>query len=324
MKAIRVHEAGGPDVLKLEDVPDPVPGAGQVLVRVHAAGVNPVDTYLRSGTQGRTPTLPYTPGTDGAGIVEALGADTAGIHVGDRIYFSGTASVGYTGAYAEKAVCMLAQVHRLPARLSFSQGAAIGIPYGTAYRALFDRAGARPADTVLVHGGSGGVGIAAIQLAHAAGMTVFATAGSERGLSLVLEHGAHGAFNHTASGYLAAIMTEAGGRGIDVIIEMLANVNLDRDLGLLARGGRVVVVGNRGRVEIDARQTMGKDASILGMTLGNATPADTARIHAALGAGFANGTLAPIVGREFPFSDASKAHVAVMQPGALGKIVLIR
>jgi NADPH2:quinone reductase len=323
MKAILVRQAGGPDVLKLEDVPDPVPGAGQVLVRVHAAGVNPVDTYLRSGTQGRTPALPYVPGTDGAGIIEALGPDAAGASVGDRIYFSGTSSIGYTGAYAQKAVCHLAQVHTLPRRLSCAQGAAIGVPYATAYRALVDRAAARPAETVLVHGGSGGVGIAAIQLARAAGMTVVATAGTERGLALATQHGAHVAISHAAPGYIDQIMAATLRRGVDVIIEMLANVNLDRDLGLLAVRGRVVVVGNRGRVEIDARQTMGKDAAILGMMLGNATPADVARIHAALGAGFENGTLTPVVGREFPLADAPQAHAAVLQPGALGKIVLI-
>jgi len=323
MKAIRVHETGGPDVLKLEDVPDPVPGAGQVLVRVHAAGVNPVDTYLRSGTQGRTPTLPYIPGTDGAGVVAALGPDVRSVGVGDRVYFSGTASAGYTGAYAEKAVCHLAQVHPLPPRLTLAQGAAIGVPYATAYRALIDRAGARPTETVLVHGGSGGVGIAAIQIACAAGMNVLATAGTDRGLALAAENGATCVFNHTAPGYADGIMAATGGRGVDVIIEMLANVNLDRDLGLLALRGRVVVVGNRGRVEIDARQTMGKDAAILGMMLGNATPADAARIHGALGAGFDNGSLTPIVGRELALADASQAHLAVMEPGAFGKIVLI-
>ena len=122
---------------------------------------------------------------------------------------------------------------------------------------------------------------------------------------------------------LAAILAAAGSRGIDVIIEMIANVNLDRDLGLLARNGRVVVVGNRGRVEIDARQTMGRDAAILGMTLMNASPEDRVRIHAALDAGLANGSLRPVVGREFPLAGAAAAHAAVMEPGAYGKVVLV-
>jgi NADPH2:quinone reductase len=155
------------------------------------------------------------------------------------------------------------------------------------------------------------------------GLRVFATAGTDRGRALVMDQGAHEAFDHRSPEYLAAILAATGGRGVDVIIEMLANVNLDKDLGLLARNGRVVVVGNRGRVEIDARQTMGRDAAILGMTLMNATPEDRVRIHAALDAGLDNGTLTPVVGREFPLAEAVAAHVAVMEPGAYGKIVLI-
>jgi NADPH2:quinone reductase len=214
-------------------------------------------------------------------------------------------------------------VHPLPANLTFGQGAAVNVAYATAYRALVDRAGARPGETVLVHGGSGGVGIASVQIARAMGQTVLATAGTERGRSLVLQQGAHQAFDHHAPAYLAAIAAATSGRGVDVIIEMIANINLDKDLGLLARNGRVVVVGNRGRVEIDARQTMGRDAAILGMTLMNATPADRIRIHAALGAGLVNGSLTPVVGREFPLAEAPAAHVAVMEAGAYGKIVLV-
>jgi NADPH2:quinone reductase len=323
MKSIRVHQTGGPDVLKHEDVPDQSPGPGQVLVKIHAAGMNPVETYVRSGLYGRQPALPYTPGTDGAGTVEALGSGVAGLAVGDRVYVIGTALGTASGTYAEYAVCDRAQVHPLPAHVSFAQGAAVGVPYGTAYRALFDRARSQPGETVLVHGGSGGVGIAAIQLARAAGLRVLATAGTSRGLDLVRDQGAHAVFDHTADGYLAAIMDTTGGRGADVIIEMLANVNLDKDLGLLARHGRVVVVGNRGRIEIDARQTMSRDAAILGMTMANATAEDRARIHAALVAGLENGTLRPVVGREFALKDAAQAHMAVMEPGAHGKMVLL-
>lgn len=323
MKAIVVRETGGPDVLRVEDVPEPAPNPGQVVVRIHAAGVNPVDAYIRSAAQGRQPSLPYVPGSDGAGTISAVGEGVAGLAVGDRVYVSGSAPGAFSGTYAEEALCLREQVHPLPAALSFAQGAAVNVPYATAWRALVDRAGARPGETMLVHGGSGGVGIAAIQIARAAGLTVFATAGTPRGLALVGEQGAHRAFDHTAPGYLDQILDATGRRGVDVILEMLANVNLDKDLGLLARFGRVVVVGNRGRVDIDARQTMGRDAAILGMTLMNANAEDRVRIHAALGAGLANGTLTPVVGREFPLDDAPAAHAAVMQPGAYGKIVLL-
>ncbi len=322
MRAICVRRTGGPAVLVLEDVPDPDPGEGQLVVRVHAAGVNPVDVYIRSAAQGRSPTLPYVPGLDGAGVIEAVGPGVAGWSAGDRVYLSGTAATPLNGTYAERAVCVPAHVHPLPTRLTFSQGAAVNVAYATAYRSIVDRAGARPGETILVHGGSGGVGIAAIQIARAMGMRVLATAGTDRGRSLVMEQGAREVFDHRSPDYLAAILAATGSRGVDVVIEMLANLNLDKDLGLLARNGRVVVVGNRGRVEIDPRQTMGRDAAILGMTLMNATAEDRVRIHAALDEGLANGTLTPVVGREFPLDEAAAAHAAVMEPGAYGKIVL--
>jgi NADPH2:quinone reductase len=323
MKAICVRKTGGPDVLRLEELPDPIPGEGQVVVRLHAAGVNPVDVYIRSAAQGRNPVLPYVPGMDGAGVIEAVGPNAPGCAPGDRVYLSGAAALPMNGTYAERAVCTPANVHPLPAHLSYAQGAAVNVAYATAYRSIVDRARARPGDTMLVHGGSGGVGVAAIQIGRAMGLKVLATAGTERGRGLVLQQGAHHAFDHRAPDYLSGILAATAGRGVDIIIEMLANVNLDKDLGLLARNGRVVVVGNRGRVDIDARQTMGRDAAILGMTLMNATPEDRVRIHAALDAGLANGSLTPIVGREFPLADAAAAHEAVMESGAFGKIVLL-
>ena len=136
MKAIRVSEYGGPSVLKLEEIPIPQPGPGQVLVRNHAVGVNPVDTYLRSNTDNRGPKLPYTPGGDAGGVVEAVGAGVTAVKAGDRVYVGGTV----TGAYAELAVCEQAQAHPLAANASYAQGAAVNVPYATAYHALFNRA----------------------------------------------------------------------------------------------------------------------------------------------------------------------------------------
>jgi NADPH:quinone reductase len=319
MKAIRVHEFGGPEVMRLEEVPDPMPGSEQVLVRVHAAGVNPVDTYIRSGLYAARPKLPYTPGMDAAGIVEAVGMNVRRLSVGERVYVAGTAS----GTYAELALCEAAQVHRLPPSVTFAQGAGVYVPYVTAYRGLFGRAHAMPGETVLVHGASGGVGVAAVQLARAHGLVVIGTGGTEEGRRLVLEQGAHHVFDHHAPDYLEQIVKLTEGRGIDVIMEMLANVNLGRDLTVLARGGRVVVIGSRGTVEINPRDAMGRDASIHALTLMNAQPAELAGIHAALVAGLENGTLRPVVGQEMPLAEAARAHEAVMQPGAYGKIVLI-
>ncbi|MFL6215187.1 MAG: NADPH:quinone reductase [Blastocatellia bacterium] len=319
MKAIRVHEFGGPEVMKLEEVADLQPGPGQVAVRIHAAGVNPVDGYIRAGMYARKPDLPYTPGSDAAGDVTAVGEGVRSVKVGDRIYTSGT----LTGAYAEQALCTEDQVHRLADRVSYAQGAAVNVPYATAYRALFQRARGVPGETVLVHGASGGVGTGAVQLARAAGFMVIGTGGSERGRELVKENGAHHVLDHGAADYLDQLMRLTDGRGVDVVLEMLANVNLAKDLTVLALHGRVVVIGNRGTIEINPRDTMGRDAAILGMTLFNVTSSELVSIHAALVAGLENGTLNPVVGQELPLADAPRAHEDVMKPGAYGKIVLV-
>ncbi|HZR45882.1 MAG TPA: NADPH:quinone reductase [Candidatus Manganitrophaceae bacterium] len=318
MKAIRVHRFGGPEVLKLEEVPDPTPGRGEVLLRIKAIGVNPVDTYRRAGSNPDLK-LPYTPGSDAAGRVEAIGEAVRRVKAGDRVYTSGT----LTGAYAEAAICDETQLHPLPERASFQQGAAIGVPYATAYRALFQKAHALPGEVVLVHGATGGVGLAAVQLARAAGMKVIGTGGSSKGRELVSEQGAHHLLDHRVPGYLKDALALTGGRGVDVILEMLANANLGEDLNVLAEGGRVVVVGSRGTVEINPRDAMSRDASIFGMILFNAPPEALARIHAALVAGLENGTLRPVIGKTFPLAEAARAHQAVMEPGACGKIVLL-
>ncbi len=319
MKAIRVHEFGAPEVMKLEEIPAPKPGAGEVLVRVKAAGVNPADTYMRAGFYPIKPDLPYTPGVDAAGTIETLGDGVTGWKPGDRVYTAGTKS----GAYAEFAVVPVLQVHPLPERVSFVQGAGVYVPYGTAYRALRHFAHAHGGETVLVHGASGGVGIAAVQMARAMGLVVIGTAGTPKGLDLVKREGAHHAFDHRAAGYQDAILKATGGRGVDVILEMLANVNLAADLKLLAMRGRVIVIGSRGDVTITPRDLMTRDASVHAFVLWN-IPADAAAdTHAALIAGLENGTLRPVVGKEQPLGEAVRAHKEVMEPGAFGKIVLI-
>jgi NADPH2:quinone reductase len=305
--------------MRLEEVAEPQVDARQVLVRLAAVGVNPVDTYIRAGLHARRPELPYTPGLDGAGVVVAVGADVQRVSVGARVYVAGSLS----GTYAEQTLCLESQVHKLPDALSFTAGAAVGVPYATAYRALFEHAKAQAGETVLVHGASGGVGIAAVQLARAAGLNVIGTGGTDEGRRLVAAEGAHHVLDHRAEGYLQELTTLTGGRGVDVIIEMLANVNLNKDLAVVARGGRVVVVGNRGTIEIDPRQAMTREASIHGMTLFNASEAALLRVHAALGAGLENGTLRPVVRDELPMADAPRAHELVLAPGAYGKIVLL-
>ena len=318
MKAIRVKEFGGPEELRLQEVPDLQAGAGQVVVRVMAVGVNPYDTYMRQGTYAVKPALPYTPGSDAAGIVESVGGGVEGIAVGDRVYVGGT----LTGAYAEQTLAEAWQVHPLPSNVTFAQGAGVNVPYATAFRALFQIARAQPGETVLIHGASGGVGIAGVQLARAAGMKVIGTGGTPRGRELVTTQGAHHVLDHHAPDYLDALLKLTGGRGVDVVVEMLANVNLAKDLSVLAAKGRVVVIGNRGNIEINPREIMRRDAAVLGMILWNTSRQDLASIHAGLVAGLENGSLRPVVGRELPLADAAQAHRAVIEPGAFGKIVL--
>jgi len=319
MKAILVREFGGPEVLKLEEVPTPKPAAAQVLVRIHAAGVNPYDTYMRAGTYAVKPPLPYTPGSDAAGIVEAIGDGIKRVKPGDRVYTAKTV----TGAYAQYALALEEQVHSLPEKISFSQGAGVWVPYGTAYHALHHSAEAHASETVLVHGASGGVGSAAVQMARAMGLTVFGSAGTQKGVDLVRREGAHQIFDHSKAGYQEEILKATGGRGVDIVLEMLANVNLSADLKLLAINGRVIIIGNRGEITINPRDLMLRRASARGFTLWAITPTEEAEIHAGLIAGLENGTLRPVVGKELPLAEAARAHKEILEPGAAGKIVLV-
>jgi NADPH2:quinone reductase len=319
MRAIRVAQFGEPEVLKLEEVPTPAPAAGQVLVHVRAAGVNPYDTYMRAGTYPIKPPLPYTPGSDAAGVVESVGPGVTKVKAGDRVYTAQTV----TGAYAEYAIALENQVEPLPQQISFAQGAGVWVPYGTAYHALFHSAQARAGESVLVHGASGGVGTAALQIARAMGLKIFGTAGSDAGLELIKREGANHVFNHTKPGYEDEILKASGGKGVDIILEMLANVNLPKDLKLLATSGRVIVIGNRGETTINARELMTRRSSIRAFTLWGITEQEGKEIHAGLGAGLSNGTLLPVIGKEIPLAEAPRAHKEILEPGSAGKIVLI-
>jgi NADPH2:quinone reductase len=319
MKAILVREFGAPEVMNLEEIPTPKPSAGQVLVKIRAAGVNPYDTYMRAGSYAIKPPLPYTPGGDGAGVVEAVGDGVKKLKAGDRVYLAHP----LTGTYAEYTLALESQAHKLPDSISFSQGAGVYVAYATAYYGLVHNAKAHASETVLVHGASGGVGIAAVQIARAMGLTVIGTAGTDKGLELVKKEGAHLAFNHRSAGYQDAIREATGGRGVDIILEMLANVNLGGDLRMLAKLGRVIVIGSRGDVTITPRELMARRASVMGFTLWGISEADDADVHAAISAGLQNGTMRPVTGKELRLAEAPRAHKEIMEPGALGKIVLV-
>ncbi|MDP6346636.1 MAG: NADPH:quinone reductase [Alphaproteobacteria bacterium] len=323
MKAIVAHEWGGPEVLTPEQVPDPEAGPGEVLIRLQAVGINPAETYMRSGIYAYLPDLPCILGSDGAGVIEALGADVDQFEAGQRVYVAGGINGRMTGCYAELVTRPADEVFPLPDGVSFAAGAAVGVPYATAYCALFQRGRAKPGESLFIHGASGAVGTAAIQLARASGLIIIGSAGSDRGRDLVLEQGAHHAVDHGKDGYLETVRELTGGAGPDLILEMLANVNLQSDLDLVARFGRIVVVGNRGTIEINPRAAMMKELDILGLALWNYSADELRSVQRALIAGLENGSLRPVVGREMPLAEASRAHVAVLEPGAYGKIVLI-
>jgi len=318
MKAIVVHEYGEPEVMQVEEVEMPQPAETQVLVKIAAAGVNPVDTYLRTGIHAHAPALPYTPGKDGAGIVEVVCDGVTKFKPGDRVYTAGSIS----GTYAEFALCDEKHLGHLPENVSFEQGAGIWTPYATSYRALFQKAGAKKGETVLIHGASGGVGLAAVQWAKNAGLMVIGTASSDQGKQLVLDQGGDAVFDHTNEDHFGDIHELAGGRGVDVIIEMLANENLERDFEALAMFGRIVIVGNRGSLQFTPRQAMTKDATLYGMSLFNSPQAAHEEIRAAIFKGLSGGYLKPVVREAIPLAEAPRAHHEVIEQKAIGKIVL--
>lgn len=318
MKAIVVHEYGEPEVMKLEHLETPSTSAGQVLVKIEAAGINPVDTYLRTGIHAHAPVLPYTPGKDGAGTVEAVGDGVVKFKPGDRVYTAGCIS----GTYAEYALCEEKHLGKLPEYTSFEQGAGIWTPYATSYRALFQKADAKSGETVLIHGASGGVGTAAVQWAMNAGLKVIGTASSDEGNELVRSQGVEAVFDHTDEDHFGDIREFTGGKGVDIVVEMLANENLERDFEPLAMFGRIVIVGNRGSIQFTPRQAMTKDATVYGMSLFNTPQKELIEIHQAIFDGLSNGFLKPPVSRQFALADAPLAHHAIIEEKANGKIVL--
>ena len=319
MKAIVVQEYGEPEVMKIEEIDTPEPGDGQVLVKIHAAGVNPVDTYLRTGIHAHAPELPYTPGKDGAGVVERVGNGVTQFKPGDRVYTAGAV----TGTYAEYSISTDTQLGKLPDNVSFEKGAGIWTPYATSYRALFQKARAKAGETVLIHGASGGVGVAATQWAKDAGLKVIGTASSDEGKQIVQDQGADAVFDHIDEDHFGDVRDFNGGKGVDVIIEMLANVNLERDFEALAMFGRIVVVGNRGSIQFTPRLAMTKDATIYGMSLFN-TPADQlAEIHPAIFDALTRGAIDPVISESLPLGESPLAHHRVIENKAQGKIVLV-
>lgn len=319
MKAVVIREFGGPDVLRVEDVAEPTAGVREVIVEVKAAGVNPVDTYQRSGAQGYSPQLPFTPGIDAAGVVHTVGSEVTEFSPGDLVWIGG--SIG--GTYAQQCRCSVDQVHQLPSELSFQEGACLFVNYVTAHRALFQRGSAHPGDTVLIHGATGGVGIAAVQLARHAGLCVIGSFGSPHGEKLLAQQSVELRVDHSSTDHGDRVMQMTNGRGVDLIIENLANVNLALDTTILAPEGRIAVVGSRGSVEISPRELMRREADVRGVMLLRASQSDLTESYAAITAAARAGSVKPVIQESLPLAQAAAAHERVISAPSAGKIVLV-
>jgi NADPH2:quinone reductase len=323
MKAVRIHEYGGPDVLVYEDVPKPEPGAAQVLVRVEAATVNPRDVAVR---ENRFPTPKQPPkiiGSDGAGVVEAVGAEVTNVVTGERVFYSGL-GVGSEGSYAEYVVIAGAQAVPIPEGLSFSDAAAIGMAFPAAYYGLVRRGAVQAGETVLVQGAAGGVGSASVQLAKALGATVIATVAGAEEAELVRSLGADDVIDYKTEDVVARALELTGGKGVDLVHEMVVSVNLPADVRLVATGGRIVCTGQGPLPEatVPIGEALAKDATLLFMNLNNAKRAGVAAIAAEIAAMAAAGKVRPVIGETLPLAEARRAHEHLGGPH-LGKIVLI-
>jgi NADPH:quinone reductase len=321
MRAMRAHQFGGPEQLRLEDAPEPQPQAAQVLIRVRAAGINPADLVRLSGRLGTLP-LPYTPGSDVCGTVEKLGADVSGLKPGDRVF-----GRALTGGYAEKACVAADEAFILPGNLSFEEGAAIPIPFYTAYYALHHRAALKSGETVLVSAGGGGVGVAAIQLAKLAGARVLTTVGSKEKAERVVALGADVAVNYHERDFVAETQKFTAQKGIDVIVENVAADNMARDFIALTPHGRIIVIGTGTGKAAEATfpvfPALMKDANLLGMSLVNANVAAVASMAAELTPLFAAGKLKAVVSKSYPLGEAPAAMADLLAGRVFGKLVLI-
>ena len=322
MKAVRVTRFGLEHPMELEEVAEPTPGPGEMLVRIAAAGVNPLEVAIRSGNHPRAAamTLPYTCGTDVAGEVEAVGEGVEAFAPGERVW--GRAS---TGAYAEKGLLPAGSTGKLPDSMSFAEGAALPIPLLTAWNALVVKGEAAPGDCVLVQGGAGGVGYLAIQLARAIGCRVFATVSSKEKADFCLAAGTEAAINYREEDVPERVMELTSGRGVEIVVETVGCDNLPSDLKLNAVNGRVVIVGTgtgKGpEVTIPLPAAMGRDARILALSSGNLNPL-VPGILKRLAPLLEGGAIKPHVGRELPLEQANESHEVLLSGKFLGKINL--
>lgn len=326
MKAVQIEKFGGPEVLQTVTIAEPNPNKDEVKVKLYATGLNPNESYTITGTYGAfIPELPYVPGFDGAGVVEEIGTNVTQFKVGDRVFVSGFGAKKNTGTYAEKVVVDADSVYDLPDKLSFLDGAGLGIPVFTAYQALVQKAQIKAGELVLIHGASGAVGSFAVQIAKAFGAIVIGTSSTEEGRKSIIDLGADFAMDHISLDNKEELLMITEQNAPEVIIEMLANKNLEVDSQVIANNGRIIVVGNRGTIEINPRNLMSTGATITGMTLSNRNPEMKKELTYGLTALLEVGAVKPLIGEKFTLDEPVAAHKALMKSSGSGrKIFVIR
>ena len=323
MKAVTITKPGGPEVLKLEEIATPMPGPGEILIKVEAAGVNRPDTIQRMGFYAPPPGSPDTPGLEVAGTVVALGDNASQWKIGDRV----CALVG-GGGYAE--YCVAHEAHALPIPQGFSAIEAAGLPetFFTVWTNVFERGALKGGESLLIHGGSSGIGTTAIQLAHIFGARVFVTAGSAEKCAACLELGAEAAINYKTQDFVAEVKALTEKRGVDVILDMVGGDYIPRNIEAAARDGRIVSIAflNGSTAEVNFMPVMLKRLTLTGSTLRPRSIAEKAAIAAALREKvwplMDAGRVKPLIDATFPLADADKAHMLMEKSSHIGKIIL--
>jgi len=323
MRCVEITTPGPPEVLKLVERPDPVPGRGEVLIRVAAAGVNRPDIMQRRGMYPPPPGASDLPGLEVAGVIESLGEDVTGWRTGDRV-----CALVSGGGYAELCVAPAPQCLPVPAGIDLVAAAAIPETFFTVWTNVFDRGRLRAGETALFHGGSSGIGTTAIQLAAARGARVLVTAGSDDKCRACERLGAERAINYRTEEFVDVVKQVTNGRGVDLILDIVGGDYIARDLAALALEGRLVVIGFMGgdTATIDFRRVLGRRLTITGSTLRPRSVEEKGQIAAAVRREvwplLESGSVKPLIYRRFPLADAASAHRLMESSEHIGKIVL--
>ena len=324
MQAIEISQPGGPEVLRLADRPVPQPGVGEVLIRVQAAGVNRPDVLQRKGAYAPPAGASDLPGLEVSGTIESGDVSDSGFKIGDTV-----CALVAGGGYAEFCVAPIAQCLPKPRTLTFSEVAGLPETYFTVWSNVFDRGRLAPGESLLVQGGSSGIGVAAIQLAAALGNTVYATAGSDEKCQACVELGAKRAINYRTEDFVEVLKEETGGRGVDVILDMVGGDYLPREVQSLADDGRLVFIALLGgsKAQLDLNAVLRRRLTITGSTLRPRSIAFKAaiaqRLREVVWPLIESGRIKPVLFRTFPLAQAAEAHRLMESSQHVGKIVLI-